>query len=77
MIRPATLIHGLTWLTFGLASPTLACPVCGFGQDGTASAYLMTAVVMSSLPLIMVGGMIYYLVRRTNHIPDDTPEDHH
>jgi hypothetical protein len=75
MGRPAALIHGLTLLTFGLASPTLACPVCGFGQDGTASAYLMTAVLMSSMPLIMVGGIIYYLVHRTNQVPDDTPEN--
>ncbi len=43
----------------------LACPVCGVGRDGTASVYLITAILMCIVPLVMFGGMAYYLLRRS------------
>jgi hypothetical protein len=51
----------------GIASEVSACPVCGVGRDGTASVYLMTAVLMCTVPLVMCGAMAYYLFRRTKH----------
>jgi hypothetical protein len=59
------------WLVpiiLGMTSEVLACPVCGVGRDGTASVYLMTAVLMCIVPLVMFGAMAYYLLRRTKHI---------
>ncbi len=56
------------WLVpsiLGITSEVLACPVCGVGRDGTASVYLMTAVLMSIVPLVMFGTMAYYLFQRT------------
>ena len=52
------------WLVpiiLGIASPGSACPVCGVGRDGTASVYLITAVLMCIVPLMMFGGVAYYL----------------
>ena len=56
------------WLVpiiLGITSEVLACPVCGVGRDGTASVYLVTAVLMSIVPLVMFGTMAYYLFQRT------------
>jgi hypothetical protein len=47
-----------------LASDAHACPVCGFGRDGTTSAYLMTAALMSLVPLTMAGAFVCYLLRQ-------------
>jgi hypothetical protein len=54
------------WLVpiiLGMASQVFVCPVCGVGRDGTASVYLMTAVLMCIAPLVMLGAMAYYLFR--------------
>ena len=62
-------LRGL-WLVpiiLGLACRVSACPVCGVGRDGTASVYLMTAVLMSGVPLVMFGAVAYYLFRRAKH----------
>jgi hypothetical protein len=48
------------WLVpiiLSIASQVSACPVCGVGRDGTASVYLMTAVLMCTVPLMMFGAM--------------------
>jgi hypothetical protein len=58
------------WLVpiiLGIACRVSACPVCGVGRDGTASVYLITAVLMSTVPLVMGGAMAYYLIRRAKH----------
>jgi hypothetical protein len=75
MVRSAVLVQWLTLLTLGLAAPALACPVCGIGQDGTTSAYLITAVLMSTIPLMMLGVIVYYLVRRVHHSPGEAHEN--
>lgn len=54
-------------LFLGIASQVAACPVCGVGRDGTASVYLMTAILMCTVPLMMVGAIAYYLFRQTQH----------
>jgi hypothetical protein len=58
------------WLVpiiLSIASQVSACPVCGVGRDGTASVYLMTAVLMCTVPLMMFGAMAYYLFRQSTH----------
>jgi hypothetical protein len=57
----------LLLITLHLTSQAYACPVCGVGRDGTTSAYLMTAALMSLVPLAMAGAIVYYLVRRAKH----------
>jgi hypothetical protein len=42
---------------------TLACSVCGAGQDGTEWAYLAMTGVVSLTPLAMIGGVAFWLYR--------------
>jgi hypothetical protein len=59
-------------LILGSASRVAACPVCGVGRDGKASVYLMTAILMCTVLLMMVGAIAYYLFRQTK--PDQHPQ---
>jgi hypothetical protein len=43
----------------------LACAVCGFGDDPTLSWYLISTAFLSLIPLAAMGGIIYFLVRRS------------
>lgn len=47
------------------ATAVPACPVCGVGQPETEWAYIAMTVVLSLLPLAMMGGLIMYLYRRS------------
>ncbi len=51
----------------------LACPVCGpAGTENTAWAYLTMTLVLSGLPLAMIGGVGYWLYRRNaSHEAED------
>jgi hypothetical protein len=64
MPRPLVSASWLVLLVMSTASQAYACPVCGFGRGGTTSAYLITAVLMSLVPLMMAGAIACYL-RRT------------
>ena len=37
-----------------------ACPVCFNADEDTRSAYVVTTVVMSALPLGMIGGLAFF-----------------
>ena len=50
----------LLLLAPGLAQ---ACPVCFSGEDANRLAFTTTAVFMTFLPLIMIGGTVYWLWR--------------
>ena len=58
-----------TWIVVGLASLLVwipeaawACAVCTAGRDDeTRTAFLLTTVFLSVLPLIMIGGMAWWL----------------
>lgn len=41
-----------------------ACSACYYGSDGAVLAYLGTTVLLSALPLLLIGGMAYWVVRR-------------
>jgi hypothetical protein len=40
-----------------------ACPVCGFGQDGSSSAFLGATALLTLAPLIMFGVIGFFLYR--------------
>ncbi len=58
--------------TLVLVSPLLvwpqlasACAVCAAGRDeGTRQAFLWTTGLLSALPPLIVGGLVWWLVRR-------------
>ena len=41
-----------------------ACPACMVGDPKTASTYFGMTLVMSALPLVLIGGVGYWLWRR-------------
>lgn len=49
---------------FVAAEPARGCAVCGFGPDATSNTYLLSTALLSLIPLIAIGGVIYYVVRR-------------
>jgi hypothetical protein len=53
-VAGASLIPAATW----------ACPACMVGDPKTAATYFGMTVVMSSLPIILVCGLGYWLWRR-------------
>ena len=61
-------------LAMVLAAPAaaLACPVCGTsGTDNNAWAYGAMTVVLSVLPLGMIGGVVYWVSRRAASADDN------
>jgi hypothetical protein len=47
-----------------LPAAALACPACMVGDPKTAATYFGMTVVMSSLPILLVCGIGYWLWRR-------------
>jgi hypothetical protein len=41
-----------------------ACPACMVGDPKTAGAYLGMTLIMSALPILLAGGLGYWLWRR-------------
>ena len=54
-------------------SAASACAVCMSGrEDETRVAFLVTTVFMSVLPLAVIGGLVWWLVRRARSQADAT-----
>jgi len=53
-----------------------ACPVCGPGTQDAAWAYLGMTVVLSGLPLLMIGGVGYWVYRRHRAVEPSDVRDH-
>jgi hypothetical protein len=59
-------LYGLGgWLVgmFGAAGAAWACAVCGFGQGERALAYFTAGWIMNAVPLVLIGGVAWYLWR--------------
>lgn len=70
-----TFLRVITALLFVFAAPAaaLACPVCGLAGPGDNGwAYFAMTMVMSILPLGFMGGVAYWVYRRTR-LHEDQP----
>lgn len=47
-----------------LAGAVQACPVCILADPRTAGTYFKMTLLMSALPLALLGGLIYWLKQR-------------
>jgi hypothetical protein len=56
-------------ITLGIAPQVSARLVCGVGLDVTASVYLMSAVLMCTVPLKLLGALAYHLFRQAKYDP--------
>jgi len=67
-------------LLFVLAAPAvaLACPVCGTsGMENNSWAYFAMTMVLSGLPLAMIGGVVFWVYRRASAADgQDAPDAH-
>lgn len=54
-------------LALVLASPTVAyaCPVCFDANAANRTAFIVTTIFLSFLPLAMVGGLVYWIRQLT------------
>jgi hypothetical protein len=52
-------------LSLLFSSPALACAVCGAGDEPQRGAYVVMSVVISLLPLAMLGGIVGYVVLKS------------
>jgi len=46
----------LAWL-----APAWACAVCGAGQGNDQGAYLEMSIVLSLMPLVLIGGVAWWV----------------
>lgn len=53
-------------VTVGAASTALSCAVCGFGPDPSRSAFLYTALLLTTTPLVFAGTIILVLRKMSN-----------
>jgi hypothetical protein len=64
-------------LAFALASlpaqQVLACAVCFSGRDESRVAYLLTAIFMTSLPILALGAGIAWVVRKATRADAPPP----
>jgi len=58
-----------------LSEPALACSVCG-GSDPeeVRSAFIVTTAFMTFFPLLMIGGVIYWLRRRFRQLASESSD---
>jgi hypothetical protein len=53
-----------------------ACPVCGTpGTEEAGQAYLTMTLILSGLPLAMIGGVGYWVYRRVAAQDDSAPTE--
>lgn len=57
-----------------LADGAAACAVCAVGEDPRSrDTYILSTVMMSSLPLLLVGGLVWYVRRRARALNASEP----
>jgi len=63
------MISTAIWLVPKMAA---ACAVCFTGRaDETRIAFLVTTVLLSALPILLIGSLVCWLRRRAHHIRDE------
>ena len=52
-----------------------ACAVCFSGRDETPLAFIGTTVLLSFMPILLVGGAVYFLRRRYRELEAALPPE--
>ncbi|MCB0366659.1 MAG: hypothetical protein H6624_00025 [Bdellovibrionaceae bacterium] len=58
---PRTLLPTLAAALMFAPSKAQACTVCGFGQDGSQMAFLLTTILMTTMPLAFIVAAVFYI----------------
>ena len=64
LARRGAAVGPLALLAWLWPSVVLACPVCFVAREASRLAFLWTAILMTFLPLCMMGGLVYWLWRQ-------------
>ncbi len=56
---------GFVLLALAFAQLAAACSVCATGKEEARGAYYLTTAIMSLLPLCLIGGVAYYVAKRS------------
>jgi hypothetical protein len=71
-LRRAAPLGMAALLTVAIPGAAFACPVCGLaGSEDANGAYLAITLVLSALPLAMIGGVVVWIRRRVNAADHD------
>ena len=61
-----------------MPTPAFACSVCGLAGPGDSGwAYVVMSVILSALPLGMIGGTVFWVYTRSaaqREVPADVPQ---
>ncbi len=60
-------------LVASLADSAAACPSCASPLEENRQAFVDTTIFLSLLPLTLIGGLVWWIRRRTRAM-EDTPE---
>jgi hypothetical protein len=69
-LRGRATVALLLALAASMPATALACSVCGAVSEPTKRAYLTTTILLSAIPLAMIGGFLYWL-KRASRMRDD------
>lgn len=55
---------GLILVVSLATTSAFACATCGFGQDASTAAFQSTTWILTAVPLVTVGGIIYWIRKK-------------
>jgi len=64
------------WLLFTIAifnENACACAVCGTATEESKRAFIISTAILSIIPLLMIGGVLYYLYWANHRKTQPTP----
>jgi hypothetical protein len=70
MIHMARLSRLLFLLLMTEGKAAFACAVCGTAIEASRKAFIFSTAILSLAPLIMIGGLIYYVFRANRRKQD-------
>ena len=50
----------------------MACAVCGAGEEASRGSYVGMSIIISLLPLVMLGGIVTWVVRASREADRET-----
>ena len=72
-VKQSIIVIVTTSLSCALPNLALACAVCGSQEEKAAGAYLAMTIVLSLLPLSLIGGVGYWIWKRAKEVAPCEP----
>ncbi len=58
----------LAAITLAAPNSAWACAVCFSGSGGSLNAYYLATALMMFIPIFLIGGFVYWLVRKARQV---------